>query len=218
MTWFVFKTSENQVSFFFFCLHCTGAQPNTLLKHLEVFTVINIVREVSNSKFCEACRRPVRPQPWTLPRDKILHGFLKFEMEKCLVYDRKRRNQTRPVGKSFVGEHDVSRNSLEFTVKHFQRGAQGTRANCRHEDGRAPGVPFRSSASSACRRTWGEWCRRRCHLRSPVGRWISSSLDPSARPAPSWPGPELPSCIWCNERDDQRRLYTTRLIISSANN
>lgn len=41
-----------------------------------------------------------------------------------------------------MGEHDVSGNSLEFTVKHFQRGAQGTRANCRHEDGRAPGSCF----------------------------------------------------------------------------
>lgn len=55
---------------------------------------------VSNSEFCETCRRPVRPQPWTLLRDKILHGFLKSEMEKCLFYNGKRRNQTWPVEKS----------------------------------------------------------------------------------------------------------------------
>lgn len=50
--------------------------------------------------------------------------------------------------------------------------------------------------SSACCRTGGEWCRRRCRLQSLICRWISSILDPSARRVLSLWGLELPLCTW----------------------
>lgn len=52
------------------------------------------------------------------------------------------------------------------------------------------------SASSVCCRTWGERCRRRCRLQSPVGHWKSSIRDPSALLVLSSLGLELPLCTW----------------------
>lgn len=131
------------------------------------------------------------------------------------------------------GENDPDRNlwpdtswipqlRRKSTLKHFKKRAQGDEGKLQKWSWRIKaGFLFPwwlwigSLASSACFRTWGEWCRQRCHRRSLICRLISSSLDPSAPLVLSLPGLALPLCTLNNHIDNWLRCSH---VVTSNNN